>query len=300
MDASIIIPSYKSEQTIEQCLGSLLRQVTEHTYEVIVVDSSSRDCVDSIVKKVPRVKFIKLEKKTYAGIARNIGADEACGELLIFLDADVRVGEGWLERVFRYYRSGHDIFSSAIDIWEEKSTFVNRLEWFFEFSEFKPTMKEGTRWCLPAAALAVTKDIFINEKFNNMRSSEDVELSVRLRNKGNVLYFNPCLKSFHIFQNSFIGLLDKAFDFGFTNMHVRKIRNLSGSYFVRKPFLNFFVIPGFAFVKLLKISLRNLAYNSWKDKMLYICLLPGMLVLILIWSIGAYKAIIAGENIVER
>ena len=192
MDVTIVIPSYKSERTIEKCLESLLNQDTKFIYEVILVDSSPDNKVDNIVNKFPRVKFIKLGTKTYPGIVRNIGAKGVLGELLLFVDADIIAPGSWLENVFSYYKKGHNVFSGSLDMWKGKGVgILEKIDWFFESSDYKPSMKEGIRWCLPAVALAIKKELFHNEKFLDMETSEDVELTVRLRNKGNTLYFNP-------------------------------------------------------------------------------------------------------------
>lgn len=293
MDASIIIPSYRSERTIELCLSSLENQNTSFTYEVIVVDSSAENFVDSIVEKFPNVKFVKVENRIYPGIARNIGAQKAVGELLVFIDTDIIVSEDWLANTMIYYGLGHDIFTGSIDMWHgKKNTILERLHWFFEFSDFKPRMKEGIRWCLPSSFLAVKKSLFDSEKFLNIKTSEDSELTIRLNKKGHILYFNPALKAKHIFYSSSLKLLNKAFDFGCSNMLLRKMHKISGSNLLKNNIAGFFVIPFFTFVKLIKISYRNITYNKFSDFLIYIFTLPLMGVIILSWTIGFYAGLL--------
>lgn len=291
MTVSVIIPSYKSEKTIWMCLQSLIYQQTTFSCEIIVVDSSPNTCVDKIVEKLPTVKFIKLNNKTYPGIARNIGARKALGELLIFIDSDIIIPDNWLEKVWAYYKGGHNIFIGPIDVWN-KNNMLCLLEWFFEFSEFKPSMKEGIRWCLPTYALAIKKQILGNENFLNMEVSQDTELTVRLRNKGNILYFNPSLMVFHIFRTNFTKLLRKAFMFGSGNARVRQIHNVSGSKIVKNKIIGFFAIPLFAIIKFIKISWRNMKYNNLPDKAAYIVTAPLTIVMVLFWMFGFYKVLL--------
>jgi glycosyltransferase involved in cell wall biosynthesis len=294
MDATVIIPSYRSENTIERCLESLSSQETGFSYEIIVVDSSPDDYVNNVINKFPKVNFIKLKNKTYAGIARNTGAKEARGELLIFVDDDIIAPAHWLEGVIKYYRSGHDVFTGSIDLWNRKKAgILEKLEWFYEQSEFKPSMKNGEKWCLPSGTLAVKKELFREEKFTNMQRSQDIDFTVRLRKKGNSLHFNPRLKVFHIFQADPRQLLWKAFNSGLSNMQIRKMHNVPGSSFVRKAVLCFFAIPGFALVKLIRISWRNLKYNSLFDRLLYFLLFPAVVILIFSWIAGYYNALFA-------
>src|SRR3569832_2208237 len=82
---SIIIPAHNEERYLEQTLNALRRQ-TYGWFEVIVV---ANGCTDR-TKEVARGKcnrLIVLSEKGL-GVARNLGARMARGELLLFLDAD--------------------------------------------------------------------------------------------------------------------------------------------------------------------------------------------------------------------
>lgn len=87
---SIIIPVYKVEQYLRQCVDSILSQ-TFKNYEVILVDDGSPDnsgkMCDEIATNDARVKVIH---KQNAGLssARNIGLEKAQGEYVLFLDSD--------------------------------------------------------------------------------------------------------------------------------------------------------------------------------------------------------------------
>lgn len=290
MDASIIVPSYKAQRTIQRCLNGLLEQNTNFTYEIILVDSSPGPEVDEIAAKFPTILFVKLKKQTYAGIARNIGVERARGDLLIFVDDDIVVLRHWLENVIKYSKSGHDVFSSAIDMWRQrKFDIIGSAELFFEFSAYKITMNESTRWCLPSCALAVKRRLFENEKFTNLKRCQDVDFTIRLRKNGVILYFNPTLKVYHIPTLKFQILLWKAFYSGLGEMKIRKMHEVSGTYFVRNPILCFFAIPGFAVIKLTKISWRNIRHNKLPDKILYVAIFPVVLAILMAWILGFYK-----------
>jgi GT2 family glycosyltransferase len=293
---SIIIPSYNSEKTIELCLNSIFNQKTDLKYEVIVIDSSPNNLVNKIVKKHPKIKFIKEKEKTFPGIARNIGAKKAKGELLTFIDSDVVIPKDWLEKSFAYYKQGHNIFIGSIDIWKNNSGLLKKLEWFFVCSEFKPLMKEGFRWCLAGCALMIKKQLFEKNNFLDIQTSEDAELTVRLNKKGNNLYFNPKLKVFHIFQTTFSKLIKKAFTFGTSNAQLRKLHDISGSAIIKNKILGFFAIPFFALFKFIKISWRNVRYNNLFDKFLYIFMIPLIILLVISWMLGFYKGLFTYKN----
>lgn len=87
---SIIIPVYNVELYIRQTMDSLLSQNMEHI-EIIAVDDGSTDNSLQILKeyekKDSRVRVF-CQKNKYAGVARNVGIDNAKGEYLIFVDSD--------------------------------------------------------------------------------------------------------------------------------------------------------------------------------------------------------------------
>lgn len=87
---SIIIPCYKVEQYLHQCVDSVLVQTFED-YEVILVDDGSPDgcpaICDEYAIKDNRVKVIHKENGGLSD-ARNAGLDVAKGEYVMFLDSD--------------------------------------------------------------------------------------------------------------------------------------------------------------------------------------------------------------------
>lgn len=83
---SIIIPTFNEEQNISTCLESLLNQ-SYKDFEIIVVDDGSTDQTKEIVKTLSA----KLITQSHLGPAkaRNLGAKESKGDILVFMDADM-------------------------------------------------------------------------------------------------------------------------------------------------------------------------------------------------------------------
>lgn len=87
---SIIIPVYKVESYIKECVNSILNQ-TYKNLEIILVDDGSPDncgdiCDDYALKNT-RIKVIHKENGGLSD-ARNIGLDIATGEYISFIDSD--------------------------------------------------------------------------------------------------------------------------------------------------------------------------------------------------------------------
>ncbi|MBI2580034.1 MAG: glycosyltransferase [Candidatus Aenigmarchaeota archaeon] len=95
---SFVIPVLNEEMYIGDCLASI-RSQKRKDYEIIVVDSHSTDKTVGIARKYgARVLY---EKTRGPGAARNTGAAQARGGILVFLDADVRVGGNFLDDVMK-------------------------------------------------------------------------------------------------------------------------------------------------------------------------------------------------------
>lgn len=91
---SVIIPMYNAEEYITECLDSLLNQ-TFQDFEVIIVDDCSTDNSVTIIESyIPKfgghLRLTHTEKNSGGGgyIPRNIGFRQACGEYVLFMDAD--------------------------------------------------------------------------------------------------------------------------------------------------------------------------------------------------------------------
>ena len=85
---SVVIPAYKAAHTIGRVLVSILDQ-TYTNFEVLVIDDGSPDDMKAAVGSYDDER-IRLIQKSNGGVAsaRNLGIDEANGELIAFLDAD--------------------------------------------------------------------------------------------------------------------------------------------------------------------------------------------------------------------
>ena len=87
---SVIIPVYKVEKYLEQCVNSVLNQ-TYRNIELILVDDGSPDSCpamcDAFAEQDTRVKVVH---KPNGGLsdARNVGLNHTSGEYVIFMDSD--------------------------------------------------------------------------------------------------------------------------------------------------------------------------------------------------------------------
>ena len=101
MNVSVIIPAYNSEATLPELLDSLLNQ-SYQGFETILVDDSSIDGTSQIARSYP-CKVLTLSKNRGPAYCRNIGVNNARGDILAFTDSDCRVDSDWLKNIHTYF-----------------------------------------------------------------------------------------------------------------------------------------------------------------------------------------------------
>lgn len=100
---SVILPVYNAESTVRTAIEALLRQdYPPEKMEIIVVDDGSTDHSREIVSRYP-VKLVCHDYNKGDSAARNTGARNAIGEILMTTDADDRVCESWVRNLVEGY-----------------------------------------------------------------------------------------------------------------------------------------------------------------------------------------------------
>jgi GT2 family glycosyltransferase len=89
---SVVIPCFNQARTIQMCVNSVLGQ-TYRSIEIIVVDDGSADSSAAIAESTG-VTVLRMAGNRGPSAARNLGAGQARGEILFFLDADVALEPG--------------------------------------------------------------------------------------------------------------------------------------------------------------------------------------------------------------
>lgn len=100
---SIVIPSKDHPETLETCLKSLVKTAKGNDYEIIVVDngSSEENCRKYEKLQVKfRFNYIFEPMEFHFSRMCNLGAENATGGILLFLNDDIEAIEtGWLEKM---------------------------------------------------------------------------------------------------------------------------------------------------------------------------------------------------------
>lgn len=94
---SVVIPTYHEENSIGDTLSSIRRACNGHRVETIVVDGGSRDRTLDIARR--HDSRVHVLDRRGIGLARNHGAMRSRGEILVFLDSDTSVPEGFFDEL---------------------------------------------------------------------------------------------------------------------------------------------------------------------------------------------------------
>lgn len=96
---SVIIPCYNQGIYLDEAVDSVLNQTYED-YEIIIVNDGSTDEFTNRLLadyRKPRTRVLQTRNQGLA-TARNSGIAEARGEFILPLDADDKIGHGYLEK----------------------------------------------------------------------------------------------------------------------------------------------------------------------------------------------------------
>ncbi len=104
---SVVIIGLNEEKLVGRCLDAFVSQKYQGKYEIIFVDSASKDATLSIVKTYcDRLPLRVISQKTRGiGDAREIGFQLAHGEIVVSTDADSFVPVHWLSAIDNFFHT---------------------------------------------------------------------------------------------------------------------------------------------------------------------------------------------------
>ena len=111
---SVIIPTFKRPKQLEGCLEALSKSEAT-SFEVVVVDDGSPVPVESVARAFEDRLTLTYIRQENAGpaAARNRGAREASGEILVFTDDDCLPEPNWLDELAAVVNSGDKVLAGG-------------------------------------------------------------------------------------------------------------------------------------------------------------------------------------------
>lgn len=210
---SIIVTSYNNSHNLEHCIESLINQNYDKNtidLEIIFVDSGSTDnSIDILNRYKDRIKTILKPQKTIRlspAMARNIGAENAKGDILILMDSDCIFSQDSVRDMadcFKDPKIDCVIGNREPDFGKGLGTFMRRYDFILYSNKFtisekllinKKSIQEGIPLILLSGNnFAIKKELW--KKLGGMKSvfknpaGEDIMLEAEIiKNNGNILF----------------------------------------------------------------------------------------------------------------
>lgn len=106
MKISVVIATYKRPALLKRCLEALLAQdLSPSAYEIIVVGDGFDISTQQVILDLyaANIHYFALPEKKGPAAARNLGWQQAAGELIAFTDDDTIPDRGWLSAFRQAY-----------------------------------------------------------------------------------------------------------------------------------------------------------------------------------------------------
>lgn len=203
---SIVIVNLNQARLTLGCVASIVKHTQGRAYEIIVVDNGSHaEEIEIFSGASGQFKLIRLDRNMFFGEASNIGAEQATGDLVLFLNNDIKVTAGWVEPLIRTLETeccagavGAKILHPNNELLEAGGI-VRPDGWGIQIGKGGMKLPAGfadttriTDYCSGACLLMRTK-VFLDlggfDPIFDPAYFEDVDLAIRLRAVGLFTYY---------------------------------------------------------------------------------------------------------------
>lgn len=197
---SVVVPAYEAGAMISRCLEALERQTTARAeYEILVVDDGSSAGLRPSFQVHERLQLLSLPHAGPAA-ARNLGAQHARGDIVLFTDADCEPTRDWIEQMVGPFRDSEIMGVKGAYLTRQRELVARFVQAEYEekydhmardrFIDFVDTYSAGYRRSLLLASGGFDATFPV-------ACVEDQELSFRLAKQGHRLVFAPQARVVH-------------------------------------------------------------------------------------------------------
>ena len=210
---SVVLISRNQEWNIARLIESVLRETAPiPTREIILVDSASTDRTTVIAAQYPiSVLKLRAEQHLSASAGRYVGYKRSTGDLVLFLDGDMELCEGWLDQALKVIEARPDAAVVCGMVIDRPKDFQPSST-----DQLPPPPAEGNGMIeVPHGGGASLYRRSVLEEVGTFNpylySDEEPELCLRIRHSGYIVLRLLCPIAFHysVTWEAFTTFLDK-------------------------------------------------------------------------------------------
>jgi glycosyltransferase involved in cell wall biosynthesis len=208
-EISVVIAVHNFAATLEQCLQALVKS-TVKPLECLVVDDASTDDAQAVAAR-NGVRLVVLEKRVGPARARNTGAREARGDVILFLDADVCIHDDTMMRILEHFKQqpSIDAVIGAYDDSPAVTTFISQYRNLLHCFTHRSARREASTFWTGCGA--IRKEAFLRcggmDEGYGHPAIEDIEFGSRLKAGGGRILLDAAIQVKHLKHWTFTSML---------------------------------------------------------------------------------------------
>jgi glycosyltransferase involved in cell wall biosynthesis len=222
---SIIVPAFNAAGRIGECMDALVAQAEAWNAEILVVNDGSGDNTAGVVERYAQVRLINQANAGPAA-ARNCGASEATGKILVFTDDDCVPAPGWLEAMLAAFDDPEIVAAKGVYLTKQKQWIARFVQTEYE-DRYRLMRRVESIDFIDTYSAAFRRDRFLEmdgfDPHFPLACAEDAELSYRMSARGWKMKFAPQAAVYHSHPRTLLSYLRKKYKFAF--WRVRALRS---------------------------------------------------------------------------
>ena len=210
MRLSVVIPVHNGGDDLQKCLEALMNS-TRLPDELIIVDDASTDGSGQLAARFGTVMVCQTHRPSGPARARNLGAAQSQGDVLLFLDADVMVHANTLAQIECQFTE-HPEITALFGSYDDHPLHRNRISLYknlqHHFVHQHSQAEASSFW---TGVGAIRREVFLRlggfKESYSRPSIEDIELGVRLKSAGYRILLCPDIQVTHLKRWNLYSLL---------------------------------------------------------------------------------------------
>lgn len=227
---SIVIPTYNGKNKLKNILDSLMHQTYSNIEIIVSIDGSTDDSYTYLLSRQIDFKNLIILNNENGGraICRNRGAKAANGDLIIFLDDDMRATDTLVSQHVDYHQIHNDsiVVGATFEDLNKSKTDIQKYRAYLSRKWSKVETSKLIEPYISAANFSISKQLFFklggfDAKLND---AEDYDLAITAFENDINIYFYPDIIGYHDDYITCKSYIKRLREYTFAQERLRKIK----------------------------------------------------------------------------